>query len=148
MTNTASTTKQAETTINPTATLSSTHQAFFQYMADKGTIPSTLKTYRRDWGVIEDYFGGAKKLINILPVHIAGFAKSEALNEKADGNPKAQRTIDKTARVFRMFINFCLETGRISKNPIPKGVRLGRLSITQRAARMAKREAKGGKVAA
>ena len=94
MTN-AATTQKAETTyINPTATLSSTHQAFFQYMADKGTIPSTLKTYRRDWGVIEDYFGGAKKLINILPVHIAGFAKSEALNEKVDGNPKAQRTRD------------------------------------------------------
>jgi len=148
MTN-ATTTKQTETTyINPTATLSSTHQAFFQYMADKGTMASTLKSYRRDWGVIEDYFGGTKKLVNILPVHIAGFAKSEELNEKADGNPKAQRTIDKTARVFRMFINFCLETGRISKSPIPKGVRLGRLSITQRAARMAKRKAKGGKVAA
>ncbi len=124
-----------------TATLSSTHNAFFQYLADQGTKASTMKSYRRDWDVIEGYFGPGKKLEDILPVHVAAFAKSDDLNMKMDGTGKAWRTVDKTARVFRMFLDYCVKSGRLLKSPVPKGTRLGRKTLAQEAAKLAKREA-------
>lgn len=113
--------------------LSQAGTAFFQHLSEEvGIKESTRKTYLKDWLLIENYFGATRKLKNILTVHVAAFAKSEALIAKSDGGRKSDRTIDKTARLFRIFLDWCVETGRLEKAPIPRKTRLGRLTVAER----------------
>ena len=113
--------------------LSQAGKAFFDYLTEVREIKtSTAKTYLRDWLLIESFFGATRKLENILPVHVANFAKSDDLTLKTDGTRKSERTIDKTARLFRIFLDWCAETGRLKKAPVPRNARLGRLTVAER----------------
>jgi hypothetical protein len=75
---------------------------------------------------IEAFFGAERKLSGILAPHVGKFFKSDALLKLPSGKKRAKPTVDKTMRVFRMFLIWAKETGRIKKLPLPKDTPMGR----------------------
>jgi len=75
---------------------------------------------------IEAFFGADRKLAGILAPHVGKFFKSDALLKLPNGKKRAKPTVDKTRRVFRMFLIWAKETSRIDKLPLPKDTPMGR----------------------
>jgi site-specific recombinase XerC len=99
-------------------------EAIEQYMSvlkQEGKSPRTLYTYGKDCEQMIAFFGSEKKLINILPVHVASFYKSDALLKIAkNGKERAPKTVNKTKMVFRGVLTWALEQGYIESVPLPK----------------------------
>jgi hypothetical protein len=107
-------------------TLHEAAQAYLEHLRTQGKKERTLYTYSRDFLQIEEFFGADKKLRAILPPHVGKFLKSDALLKLPNGGDRAKPTVDKTVRVFRMFLMWAKETGRIDKLPLPKDIPMGR----------------------
>jgi hypothetical protein len=116
---------------------------FFTYMKDeRNTAEPTLYTYGKDFDIIEGFFKPEKVLTKLMPANVGSFLKCDGLLKKPNGQARAQRTIDKTARVLRMFLTWTVETKRLEKAPIPREARLGGKSIAQQEQALKDRERK------
>jgi hypothetical protein len=105
------------------------HQATERYLAalrNQGKSERTLYTYGKDFEQIEAYFGPDRNLTSILLSQVGKFYRSDALLKLPDGRTRADKTIDKTKRVFRMFMVWALENGLIECLPLPKNTPMGR----------------------
>jgi site-specific recombinase XerD len=107
-------------------TLHEAAQAYLEHLRGQGKKERTLYTYSRDFDQMETFFGADRKLKTILPPHVGKFLKSDALLKLPKGADRAKPTVDKTIRVFRMFLVWAKETGRIEKLPLPKDFPMGR----------------------
>lgn len=107
-------------------TLHEAAQAYLEHLRAQGKKERTLYTYQKDCEQMEAFFGADRKLKTILAPHVGKFLKSDALLKLPNGGDRAKPTVDKTVRVFRMFLIWAKETGRIDKLPLPKDIPMGR----------------------
>jgi site-specific recombinase XerD len=107
-------------------TLHDAAQVYLEHLRKQGKKEATIYTYTKDLQQIESFFGADRKLSAILPAHVGRFFRSDALLKLPSGKKRAKPTVDKTMRVFRMFLVWALETGRIDKLPLPKDTPMGR----------------------
>lgn len=112
-------------------TLQETAAAYIDHLRDAGKKERTLYTYRKDLDLIENYFGADKKLEDIRLPLVGKFYKSNALLKLKNGNDRAERTIAKTVRVFRMMMVWAKENDKIDMLPLPKNTPTGENSIEE-----------------
>jgi site-specific recombinase XerD len=79
-------------------------EAFIGYLRESGKKERTLYTYRKDLDVVESFFGADRQLAEIRLPQVGKFYKSDLLFKLPDGKERAERTVAKTVRVFRMMM--------------------------------------------
>ena len=92
---------------------------YIEHLMAIGKKPSTVGTARRTMDLFVGHLGEGKEVAKILPVHVAGFFKSEAattLNEK----PRAKASILQIRRIVRSALVFWHEQGLLDNVPLPK----------------------------
>ena len=92
---------------------------YIEHLEAIGKKPSTVGTARRTMDLFVGHLGEGKEVAKILPVHVAGFFKSEAattLNEK----PRAKASILQIRRIVRGALVFWHEQGLLDNVPLPK----------------------------
>ena len=92
---------------------------YIEHLEAIGKKPSTVGTARRTMDLFVGHLGEGKEVAKILPVHVAGFFKSEAattLNEK----PRAKASILQIRRIVRSALVFWHEQGYAATVAIPK----------------------------
>jgi site-specific recombinase XerC len=85
-------------------TLHQAMEAYLEHLKSEGKKDRTLFTYGKDAEQIEAFFGPDKKLSAIQTALVGKFLKSDILPKLPDGKERAERTVQKTVRVFRMFL--------------------------------------------
>ena len=106
-------------------TIHETTAAFINHLRENGKKERTLYTYRKDLDLIEGYFGKDKKLQEVRITQVGKFLKCDALLKLGNGNARAERTVAKTIRVFRMMLVWAKDTGLIDELPLPKSTPMG-----------------------
>jgi site-specific recombinase XerD len=101
-------------------------QQYLKYLRTQGKSERTLYTYGKDLEQITAFFGPERKISSILLPHVGKFFKSDELLKLSEGKERAFKTVDKTKRVFRMFMLWAFDHGYTDKLPFPKGTPLGR----------------------
>lgn len=102
-------------------TLQEATEQYLKALEEAGKSPRTLYTYSKDCEQMLAYFGADKKLVNILPAHVAKFYKSDELLKIAkNGKERAPKTANKTKMVFRRLLTWAKEQGYIEGLPLPK----------------------------
>jgi len=107
-------------------TLHQAAEAYIEHLRAQGKKERTLLTYAKDFQQIEAFFGPEKDLASIQIPQVGKFFKSDILLKMPSGKERALRTVEKTQRVFRMFLVWAVETGRIRVLPLPKDTPMGR----------------------
>lgn len=108
-------------------------EAFIEHLRGLGKKERTLYTYAKDLALIEEYFGSDKKLASLRVPQVGKFLKSDQLFKRANGEPRAERTVAKTVRVFRMMLVWAKDTGTIEELPLPKSTPMGRDKVVEEA---------------
>jgi len=106
-------------------TIHNAAEAFLGHLREQGKKDRTLYTYRKDLEIVEVFFGGDKKVSSIRTPQVGKFFKSDTLLKLPSGKERAKPTLDKTIRVFRMFLVWAKETGYIADLPLPKDTPMG-----------------------
>jgi len=107
------------------STIHDAAQAYLEHLRQQGKKERTLYTYAKDFDLIEGFFGGDKPLASIRTPQVGKFFKSDHLLKMPSGKERAKPTVDKTVRVFRMFLVWAKETGRLASLPLPKDTPMG-----------------------
>ena len=92
---------------------------YLEYLKTQGKSERTIYTYGKDFEQIMAFFGEEKEINKILIPHVGKFLKSDELLKKKDLD-RAKPTIDKTIRVFRMFMEWAKEQEYIENVPLVK----------------------------
>jgi len=109
----------------PNETIHDAGQAYLEHLRTLSKKDRTIYTYSKDFELIEDFFGGDKPLASIRTPQVGKFFKSDHLLKMASGKERAKPTVDKVMRVFRMFLFWAKETGRLAELPLPKDTPMG-----------------------
>ena len=96
-------------------------EAFIGYLRESGKKERTLYTF----------FGADRQLAEIRLPQVGKFSKSDLLLKLPDGKERAERTIAKTVRVFRMMMVWARESGRIEELPLPKSTPMGHSRVKE-----------------
>jgi len=107
-------------------TIHESTETFIEHLRGLGKKERTLYTYAKDLALIEEFFGSDKQLADLRVPQVGKFFKSDLLLKRANGEPRAERTVAKTVRVFRMMLVWAKEVGRIDELPLPKSTPMGR----------------------
>ena len=96
-------------------------EKYLEHLEEIGKSNSTRYTVQLDLGMLTAYLGEEKELAKILPVHIAGFFKSEPVNKIGDP-PRDRRpaTVLQIKRITRQFLVWAQEQGYLETIPLPK----------------------------
>lgn len=105
--------------------------AYLHHLENQGKSPRTRYTYGKDLEQIVAFWGSEKPITHLSLPLIGKFLKSPELRLLADGSPRADRTVQKTIRVLRMLIEFCIEQGWLNPILLPKTIKLGRSKVFQ-----------------
>jgi site-specific recombinase XerD len=97
-----------------------------EYLLEKGHSSRTLYTYGKDLQQIVAFFGPERPLNTISLPHAGKFLKSDELLRLPNGKDRAAQTVNKTIRVFRMFMIWAKESGYVETLPLPKSTPMGR----------------------
>lgn len=108
-----------------TNTLQTVAQAFILTLVNQGKGKITTRAYLADLQQPIAYFGADRPISSITLPMVGKFLKSEALNFKANGQPRSARSIDRSLRVFRMMLVYAMNQGLIQTLPLPKVVSRG-----------------------
>ena len=92
---------------------------YIEHLEAIGKRPSTLGTARRTMDLFVVHLGEGKEIAKILPVHVAGFFKSEAATTLRD-KPRAKASILQIRRIVRCALVFWHEQGHLETVPLPK----------------------------
>jgi hypothetical protein len=87
---------------------------YIQHLEETGQRPSTIGTARRSLDLLIDDMGEGKAVDKILPLHTAGFFKSEAatMQPGKDGpKPRAQASVLQIRRIVRAALVWWHEQG-------------------------------------
>ena len=106
-------------------TIYETTAAFINHLRENGKKERTLYTYRKDLDLIEGYFGKDKKIQELRITQVGKFLKCDALLKLGNGNARAERTVAKTIRVFRMMLVWAKDAGLVDELPLPKSTPMG-----------------------
>lgn len=99
---------------------------YLEHLKQQQKSNRTLYTYGKDLEQVQLFFGPERQLTSILKVHVGKFYKSPELLAKPDGSPRAQASLTKTIRVFRMFMLWAHEQGYLEDLPLTKDTPMGR----------------------
>jgi hypothetical protein len=94
-------------------------EEYIEHLVAIGKKPSTMGTTTRTLQLFEENLGAKKVIAKILPVHVAGFFKSEAATT-LKGKPRAKASILQIRRIVRGALVFWHEQGYLASVPIPK----------------------------
>ena len=96
-------------------------EKYLKHLEEIGKSNSTRYTVTLDLGMLTAYLGEEKELAKLLPVHIAGFFKSEPVNKIGDP-PRDRRpaTVLQIKRVTRQFLVWAQEQNYLASIPLPK----------------------------
>jgi site-specific recombinase XerD len=100
-------------------------QAYLEHLREQGKKERTIYTYAKDFEIIESFFDGGKPLASIRTPQVGKFFKSDLLLKLPSGKERAKPTLDKTVRVFRMFLVWAKATGHLDALPLPKDTPMG-----------------------
>ncbi len=92
---------------------------YIEHLEAIGKKPSTVGTARRTMDLFVGHLGEAKEVGKILPVHVAGFFKSEAAT-MLKGKPRAQASILQIRRIVRGALVYWHEQGLTDGVALPK----------------------------
>jgi len=92
---------------------------YIEHLEAIGKKPSTVGTARRTMDLFVGHLGEGKEVDKILPVHVAGFFKSEAATT-LNGKPRAKASILQIRRIVRGALVFWSEQGYLETVPLPK----------------------------
>ena len=96
---------------------------YIEHLEAVGKKPSTVGTARRTMDLFVGHLGEGKEVAKILPVHVAGFFKSEAATMQPGKNgpkPRAKASILQIRRIVRSALVFWHEQGYAATVAIPK----------------------------
>ncbi len=113
-------------TITTPNTLHQTTESFLKHLQELGKKERTIYTYKKDLELAESFFGTDKQLTEIQSWQVGKFLKSDKLLKLANGKMRAERTVAKAVRVFRMMMVWAQETKLITELPLPKSTPMGR----------------------
>jgi site-specific recombinase XerC len=99
---------------------------YLEHLKQQNKSSRTLYTYGKDLEQVQLFFGPERPLTSILKGHVGKFYKSSELLAKPDGSPRAQASLTKTIRVFRMFMLWAHEQGYLEALPLTKDTPMGR----------------------
>ncbi len=99
---------------------------YLEVLTQHGKSPRTLYTYHQDLKQVMAFFGPDKPVSNITFPLVGKFLKSDILLLLPQGQPRATATVDKTIRVFRMFLIWAKSQGYLETLPLTKDIPLGR----------------------
>jgi len=112
--------------MNTPLTLSEATSQYLEFLAYEGKSKQTLYTYSRDIQQILAFFG-ADRLINNIPLPLIGrFLKSDELLKLPNGQDRALQTVNKTIRVFRMFMHWLVQVNYLPEVTLPKSIPTGK----------------------
>jgi hypothetical protein len=109
----------------PDPTLKQASEAYLAHLGTLGKKPATIYTYGKDLEVVAGYLGETTKLSSLQPARIGKFVKSDALLKNPAGKARAERTVQKTVRVLRMFLVWAKDAGQVEALPLPKDFPMG-----------------------
>ncbi len=115
----------------PEHTIHEAAGAFLEHLREQGKKERTLYTYRKDLEIVEAFFGGDKKMSSIRTPQVGKFFKSDTLLKLPTGRERAKPTLDKTVRVFRMFLVWAKDTGQLADLPLPKDTPMGHSRVKE-----------------
>jgi len=92
---------------------------YIEHLEAIGKKPSTVGTARRTMDLFVGHLGEGKEVAKILPVHVAGFFKSETAT-MLKGKPRAKASILQIRRIVRNALVYWHEQGYLASVPVPK----------------------------
>ena len=98
-------------------------EEYIEHLVATGQRPSTVGTAKRSLALFEEGLGAKKVIAKIMPVHVAGFFKSEAATTQPgkDGpKPRAKASILQIRRIVRSALVWWQEQGYAATVAIPK----------------------------
>lgn len=99
---------------------------YMDVLKEAGKSERTLYTYGKDFEQVMAFFGADRPLNSILLTQVGKFYRSDVLLKLPNGQERAFKTVDKTRRVFRMFLVWAYQQGYIETLPLPKSTPMGR----------------------
>ena len=96
---------------------------YHEHLVATGQRPSTVGTAKRSLALFEEALGGKKVIAKIMPVHVAGFFKSEAatMQPGKDGpKPRAAASVLQIRRIVRSALVWWVEQGYAETVALPK----------------------------
>jgi len=110
--------------MNAPVTISEATSQYLEYLQHHGKSERTLYTYGRDIQQILAFFG-PDRAINNIPLPLMGrFLKSDELLKLPNGQDRAPQTVNKTIRVFRMFMQWLVYVNYLPEITLPKAIQL------------------------
>ena len=94
-------------------------EEYIEHLVAVGKKASTVGTAKRTMALMEGHLGAKKVIAKIMPVHVAGFFKSEAATT-LKGKPRAKASILQIRRIVRGALVFWHEQGYLDSVPLPK----------------------------
>jgi hypothetical protein len=101
-----------------TITLKAGAAAHLVHLEAIGKKPSTLGTTKRTLDLLVAHMGEDKGVGKILPVHVAGFYKSEAAT-MLKGKPRAEASVLQIRRIVRAALVWWHKQGYSDRLPLP-----------------------------
>lgn len=80
--------------------------AYTNVLRAQGTTPSTIASYSAELNSAAKYFGADANPLAISAAALEKYFWSPQVNQKRDGSPRSQLTIDKTRRALRMALEW------------------------------------------
>lgn len=110
---------------NPEITLEEAVWQYIQHLKEQNKSSITVNAYTWDLKQVLAFFGTECPVSRMTLSWVGRFLKSPELLENKNGQPRSSRTVEKTIRVFRMFLIWSEQQGWIESLPLPKSVPLG-----------------------
>ena len=101
-----------------TITLTAGAATYLVHLKAIGKKPSTLGTAKRTLDLLIAHMGEDKEVGKILPVHVAGFFKSESATT-LKGKPRAEASILQIRRIVRAALVWWNAEGYSERIPLP-----------------------------
>ena len=98
-------------------------EEYLENLVATGQKPSTVGTAKRSLALFEEALGAKKVIAKIMPVHVAGFFKSEAatMQPGKDGpKQRAAASVLQIRRIVRSALVWWQEQGYLETVPLPK----------------------------
>ena len=93
-------------------------EEYLEHLKAMGKKPSTMGTATRALKLLRLHLGSDKVIAKILPVHVAGFFKSEAATTLR-GKPRAKASILQIRLIIRGSLVWWQEQGYVATAPLP-----------------------------
>lgn len=94
-------------------------EEYLEHLTAIGKKASTVGTAKRTLALFEEHLGAGKVIAKIMPVHVAGFFKSDAATTLRD-KPRAKASILQIRRIVRGALVFWHDQGYMATVPLPK----------------------------